>query len=139
DMHATMRQAGWTGDFQGFLKYLKTDPQFYAKTPYELIARSAYVANEVYGQLKFTFGLLPRYRFSIVPTPAAMAPYGTGGNGGLDTCLMNTYNLPARPLYTITPLTLHECVPGHSFQAALALEAPDRPEIRKTTYFSGYG
>ncbi|MGC1302547.1 MAG: DUF885 family protein [Caulobacteraceae bacterium] len=139
DMHATMRQAGWTGDFQGFLKYLKTDPQFYAKTPYELIARSAYVANEVYGQLKFTFGLLPRYRFSITPTPAAMAPYGTGGNGGLDTCLMNTYNLPARPLYTITPLTLHECVPGHSFQAALALEAPDRPEIRKTTYFSGYG
>ena len=139
DMQATMKAAGWTGDFQGFLKYLKTDPQFYAKTPYELIAKSTYVANEVYGQLKFTFGLLPRYRFSITPTPAAMAPYATGGNGGLDTCLMNTYNLPARPLYTILPLTLHECVPGHSFQAALALEAPDRPEIRKTTYFSGYG
>jgi uncharacterized protein (DUF885 family) len=139
DMKATMKQAGWTGDFQGFLRYLKTDPRFYAKTPYELIAKSTYIANKINGQLKFMFGLLPRYRFTIVPTPANIAPFATGGNGGLDTCLMNTYNLTARPLYTIPPLTAHECVPGHSFQAALALEAPDRPAIRKTTYFSGYG
>jgi uncharacterized protein (DUF885 family) len=139
DMQATMKAAGWTGDFPGFLKFLKTDPQFYAKTPYELIAKSAYVANRINGQLKFTIGLLPRYRFTIVPTPANIAPFGTGGNGGLESCLMNTYNLPARPLYTIPPLTAHECVPGHSFQAALALEGPNRPEIRKTTYFSGYG
>ncbi len=139
DMRNTMRSAGWTGDLQGFLEFLKHDPQFYAKTPYELIAKSTYVANQINGQLKYNFGVLPRYRFEIVPTPASIAPYGTGGNGGLDTCLMNTYNLPARPLYTIPPLTAHECVPGHSFQAALALEAPDRPAIRKTTYFSGYG
>ncbi|WP_336959992.1 DUF885 domain-containing protein [Sphingobium aquiterrae] len=139
DMKATMKQAGWTGDFQGFLNFLKTDPQFYAKTPYELVAKSAYVANRINGQLKYTVGLLPRFRFTIVPTPANVAPFGTGGNGGLDSCLMNTYNLPARPLYTIPPLTAHECVPGHSFQAALALEGPNRPQIRKTTYFSGYG
>ena len=139
DMQMTMKQAGWTGSFQGFLKYLKSDPRFYAKTPYELIAKSAYVANKINGQLRFTFGLLPRYRFTIVPTPANIAPFATGGNGGLDSCLMNTYNLPARPLYTIPPLTAHECVPGHSFQAALALEAPNRPAIRRTTYFSGYG
>lgn len=139
DMNATMKEAGWEGDFQEFLDFLKTDPQFYAKTPYELIAKSAYVANKVNGQLKFVIGLLPRYRFTIVPTPAAVAPFGTGGNGGLESCLMNTYNLPARPLYTIPPLTLHECAPGHSFQAALALEGPERPPIRKSTYFSGYG
>jgi uncharacterized protein (DUF885 family) len=139
DMQATMRQAGWRGDFKSFLHFLKTDPQFTAKTPYELVAKSAYVANKAYGQLKFTVGMLPRYRFWIVPTPANIAPFATGGNGGLESCLMNTYDLPSRPLYTIPPLTLHECVPGHSFQAALALEGPDRPEIRKTTYFSGYG
>ncbi|HWM28366.1 MAG TPA: DUF885 family protein [Woeseiaceae bacterium] len=139
DMKATMEDAGWEGSFKEFLKFLKNDPQFQAKTPYELIAKSAYVANKVNGQLKFVIGLLPRYRFTIVPTPAAIAPFGTGGNGGLESCLMNTYNLPARPLYTIPPLTVHECAPGHSFQAALALEGPDRPPIRKSTYFSGYG
>ena len=139
DMQATMKEAGWEGDFKEFLEFLKNDPQFYAGTPYDLIAKSAYVANKVNGQLKFVIGLLPRYRFTIVPTPAAIAPFGTGGNGGLESCLMNTYNLPARPLYTIPPLTLHECAPGHSFQAALALEGHDRPPIRKSTYFSGYG
>ena len=55
----------------------------------------------------------------------AIAPIYTGGRGGLEACLMNTYNLPARPLYTIVPLTLHECTPGHSFQAALALEGSE--------------
>ncbi len=139
DMQATMKQSGWTGDFQGFLHFLKTDPQFTAKTPYDLIAKSTYVANKITGQLKYTIGLLPRYRGNIVPTPANIAPFATGGNGGLESCLMNTYNLPARPLYTIPPLTAHECAPGHSFQAALALEGPNRPAIRKQTYFSGYG
>lgn len=139
DMRATMKEAGWEGDFQGFLDFLKSDPQFYAETPYELIAKSAYVANEVNGQLKYVIGLLPRYRFTIVPTPAAVAPFDTGGKGGLESCLMNTYDLPSRPLYTIPPLTLHECAPGHSFQAALALEGPERPPVRKATYFSGYG
>ena len=52
---------------------------------------------------------------------------------------MNTYNLPARPLYTLASLTLHECTPGHSFQAALALEGPERPSFRRGTSFSGYG
>jgi len=139
DMRATMKQAGWTGNFQGFLKYLKNDPQFYAKTPYELMAKSTYVANIINGKLKENFDFLPRYRFTIRPTPAAIAPFATGGNGGLESCLMNTYNLPARPLYTIPPLTAHECAPGHSFQAALALEGWDRPDFRKHIYFSGYG
>ena len=52
---------------------------------------------------------------------------------------MNTYNLPARPLYTLAALTLHECTPGHSFQAALTLESPERPPFRRGTSFSGYG
>jgi uncharacterized protein (DUF885 family) len=139
DMHATMQKAGWTGDFAGFLKFLKTDPQFYAKTPYDLLARADYIANKINGQLKYTLGLLPRYRFTIRPTPAAIAPFGTGGNGGLESCVMNTFNLPARPLYTLPSLVLHECSPGHSLQAALALEVPHQSELRKTTYFSGYG
>ena len=71
--------------------------------------------------------------------PDALAPIYTGGRGGLEACLMNTYNLPARPFYTLASLTLHECTPGHSFQAALALEGPERPPFRRGTSFSGYG
>ena len=139
EMEVVMRKAGWTGDFAGFLQFMKTDEQFVAKTPYELIAKTTYIINTVNGKIGQTIGLLPRFRFTILPTPAAIAPFGTGGNGGLDSCVFNTYNLPARKLYTLPALAVHECMPGHSFQAALAMEGPDRPDFRRSTYFSGYG
>jgi uncharacterized protein (DUF885 family) len=53
--------------------------------------------------------------------------------------MMNTYDLPVRPLYNIPALTLHECEPGHSFQAALSLERKNLPRFRRNLYFSGYG
>ena len=139
EMEAVKAKAGFQGDLPAFLKFLRTDPQFYAKTPDELLGVSAYVIKRVDGQLKYTFGLLPRYRFTLIPVPAAIAPTYTSGRGGLDACMMNTYDLPSRPLYQIPALTLHECNPGHSFQAALALEGQNRPAFRKQTYFSGYG
>ena len=71
--------------------------------------------------------------------PAALAPFYTSGRGGLESCQMNTYDLPSRPLYNIPVLTLHECTPGHSFQAALAKEGPALPRFRRNIYFSGYG
>jgi uncharacterized protein (DUF885 family) len=139
EMEKVKDQSGFKGDMPAFLKFLRTDPQFYAKTPDELLGVSAYVTKRVDGQLKNTIGLLPRYRFTIVPVPAAIAPYYTSGRGGLESCQMNTYDLPSRPLYQIPALTLHECNPGHSFQAAVALEQTGRPAFRKQTYFSGYG
>jgi uncharacterized protein (DUF885 family) len=139
EMEVVMRESGWKGSFPDFLTFLKTDPQFVAKTPYELIAKTTYIINKVNGKLGETIGLLPRYRFTILPTPAAIAPFGTGGNGGLDSCVFNTYNLPARKLYTLPALAVHECAPGHSFQAALALEGPSRPAFRRSTSFTGYG
>lgn len=139
EMQATMVEAGFKGSFQEFLKFLKTDPQFQAKTPDELMGVSSYVAKRVDGKIGDVIGRLPRKRFTIMPVPDAIAPFYTAGRGGLDSCLMNTYNLPVRPLYNIPALTLHECAPGHSFQAALALEAPERPDFRGETYFSGYG
>jgi len=53
--------------------------------------------------------------------------------------MMNTYDLPTRPLYNIPALTLHECEPGHSFQAALSEEQKALPRFRRNIYFSGYG
>jgi len=139
EMRATKDKAKFTGTMAEFFTFLRTDPQFYAKTPRELLSYSAYVAKKADDKLSETIGLLPRRRHGIRPVPEALAPIYTGGRGGLEACLMNTYNLPARPLYTIPPLTLHECTPGHSFQAALAQEGPERPPFRRATSFSGYG
>jgi uncharacterized protein (DUF885 family) len=139
EMEATKTRAGFKGTMAEFFQFLRTDPQFYAKTPRELLSYSAYVAKQADWKLSDTIGTLPRRRHGIRPVPDAIAPIFTGGRGGLEACLMNTYNLPARPLYTLAALTLHECTPGHSFQAALALEGPDRPPFRRGTSFSAYG
>jgi uncharacterized protein (DUF885 family) len=139
EMEATKRRANFTGTMAEFFEFLRTDPQFYARTPRELLSYSAYVSKKADWKLGETIGFLPRRRHGIRPVPEALAPIYTGGRGGLEACLMNTYNLPARPLYTLAALTLHECTPGHSFQAALALEGPERPPFRRGTSFSGYG
>jgi len=139
EMRAVMKKSGFKGSFPEFLAFLRTDPQFYATTPHQLIAEATYISKKADHKLKDTFGFLPRYRHGIVAVPDAIAPIYTAGRGGLETCLFNTYNLPQRPLYNLPALVLHECTPGHSFQAALALEGPSRPPFRRTTYFSGYG
>jgi uncharacterized protein (DUF885 family) len=139
EMQKTMRETGFKGTFQDFLKFLKTDPQFKAKTPDDLLGVSSYVAKRTDGVIGKYFGLLPRHRFGIIPVPDALAPFYTSGRGGLDSCMMNTYDLPVRPLYNIPALTLHECEPGHSFQAALSLERKNLPRFRRNLYFSGYG
>jgi uncharacterized protein (DUF885 family) len=139
EMEDTKQKAGFTGTMAEFFHFLRTDPQFYAKTPRELLSYSAYVSKKADWKLAETIGTIPRRRHGIRPVPEALAPIYTGGRGGLESCLMNTYNLPARPLYTLASLTLHECTPGHSFQAALALEGPQRPPFRRGTSFSGYG
>lgn len=139
DMRATMRSTGFQGDFKAFLAFLRSDPQFYARTPAELLGAAALVIKKADGHLARLFTTLPRHRFGLRAVPAAIAPVYTSGRGGLDACYINTHDLPSRPLYNLVALTLHECVPGHSHQAAMALEAPARSPFRRATYFSGYG
>ena len=139
EMQKTMRESGFKGSMPEFLQFLKTDPQFYAKTPDELLGVSAYVAKRVDEVIGQHFGLLPRKRFGIIPVPDSLAPFYTSGRGGLENCMMNTYDLPVRPLYNIPVLTLHECEPGHSFQLAISSEQRALPAFRRNLYFSGMG
>ena len=140
EMLGTIEDAEFAGNIQDFIQFLRTDPQFYAKTPDELLGYASYVAKRTDARLGDILGFLPRARFTIMPVPDAIAPFYTSGRGGLDSCLMNTYNLPARPLYALAALTLHECAPGHALQAAIAQEGPgDVPDFREDNYFSGYG
>lgn len=139
EMEKVKAEAGFEGSLQEFVRFLRTDPQFVADTPDELMGVSAYTAKRVDGVIADYFGFLPRHRFTIRPVPDAIAPFYTAGRGGLDACTMNTYDLPSRPLYNIPALTLHECTPGHSFQAGVALEQDEAPPFRRQAYFSGFG
>ncbi|WP_375291310.1 DUF885 family protein, partial [Qipengyuania sp.] len=138
-MKVIKEEVGFDGTLPEFVTFLRSDPQFVARTPDELMGVSSYVAKRVDGQLDRFFGFLPRHRFTIRPVDPSIAPFYTAGRGGFDACQMNTYDLPSRPLYNIPALTLHECAPGHSFQMSLAVERPDAPRFRRRTYFSGFG
>jgi len=138
-MLGVMKEAGFKGDLPGFLAFLRTDPQFYARTPQELLSRAAWIAKTFDGKAKSWFGRLPRSRFGIVPVPADIAPFYTSGRGGPGVYLVNTYNLPSRPLYALPALTLHESAPGHAFQMPLAQENKDLLPFRRQSYISAYG
>ncbi len=138
EMHDIMKQVGFKGDLQAFLHFLRTDPQFYAKTPQELLKSAAWTSKKFDAKADQFFGHLPRRRFAIVPVPDDQAPFWTAGRGGPGTYWVNTYNLPARPLYSLPALTLHESAPGHAFQIPLAQEQQGVPPFRRA-YISAYG
>ena len=138
-MLEVMKEAKFDGELPAFLEFLRTDPQFYARTPQDLLDDAAWIAKQVDGKVGAYFGRLPRKRFTIKPVPADIAPFYTSGRGGPGVYLVNTYDLPSRPLYSLRALTLHESAPGHAFQMPLAEENKDQPEFRQNTYISAYG
>jgi uncharacterized protein (DUF885 family) len=125
--------------FPAFLHFLRTDPQFYPKTPEELLKQAAWIAKRVDAKVGDYIGRLPRQRFAIEPVPPDLAPFYTGGRGGPGIYLVNTYDLPSRPLYNLTALTLHESSPGHALQMPLAAEQQGLPDFRRYGYISAYG
>ncbi len=138
-MLEVMKETDFKGDFPAFLTFLRTDPQFYPKTKEELLMRAAWIAKRFDAKAEQYFGYLPRKRFAIIPVPDDIAPYYTAGRGGPGVYLVNTYNLPARSLYNLTALTLHESAPGHAFQMPVAMEHKEQPEFRQKTYISAFG
>lgn len=147
DMEETMKGAKFTGSFADFLAFLRRDPQFYAKTPMALLKDASYIAKEIDGKLPQYFSKLPRMTYRVEAVPATLAPnytagrYNPGPNDGRTpgSYWVNTYALDRRPLYSLPALTLHEAVPGHHFQIALARELADLPAFRRNTYLSAFG
>ncbi len=147
EMEEVIRKTGFSGSFADFLKFLRTDPRFYAKTPEELLREASRIAKRADGKLPSLFGRLPRQPYGVEPVPAEIAPKYTGGRyvgappGGkkAGTYWVNTYALESRPLYTLTSLTLHEAVPGHHLQGALSAELTDLPVFRRFLYVDAFG
>ncbi|PQA87433.1 DUF885 domain-containing protein [Hyphococcus luteus] len=147
EMNAVIEETGFDGTFDEFVDFLRTDKQFYPKTPEALLERAAWIAKDIDGRLPGYFGKLPRQPYSVEPVPAEIAPNYTSGRyvsappGGTrgGQYWVNTYALDKRPFYEMTALTLHEAVPGHHLQNALALEVEDAPEFRKQFYPHAFG
>ncbi len=138
-MQDVMRQTGFKGTLPEFLKFLRIDPQFYETTPQGLLNRAAWIAKEFDRVAPRWFGRMPRGRFGIIKVPDDIAPYYTAGRGGASTYLLNTYDLPSRPTYSLPALTLHESAPGHSWQTTLASENKGLKPWRRYDYISAYG
>jgi uncharacterized protein (DUF885 family) len=147
EMEAIIAELEFDGGFADFIQFLRTDGQFYAKTPHELLAEASYIAKKTDGRLPQMFGRLPRQPYGIAKVPENLAPFFTGGRY-VDAPLesyrggyywVNTYALESRPLYTLPALTLHEAAPGHHLQIALAKEQGQQPAFRRNDYISAYG
>ena len=148
EMEKIILELEFQGNFSEFLDFLRTDPQFYATSPEQLLMIARDMAKRADEQLPRFFKTLPRKPYGVAAVPAAIAPkYTTGRYVGTSKnstdpgyYWVNTYDLPSRPLYVLPSLTVHEAVPGHHLQGSLNLELGDSiPQFRKNTYLSAYG
>ena len=148
EMIEIIKELNFKGSFEEFFKFLRTDDQFYAKTPKELLMYARDISKRADAQLPRFFKTLPRKPYGVAPVPDAIAPKYTGGRyvGTSKNSTepgyywVNTYDLKSRTLYTIPALTVHEAVPGHHLQNALNNELGDSiPQFRRNLYLSAYG
>jgi uncharacterized protein (DUF885 family) len=147
EMMQIIEELEFDGGFDEFAEFLRTDPQFYATTPEQLLKETAYTAKRIDYVMPGFFGVLPRQSYGVVPVPDEIAPnYTTGAYSGAPLggdhggiYYVNTYALDQRPLFEIPSLTLHEAVPGHHHQGALSAEMEDVPDFRNNLYFSAFG
>ena len=151
EMQTEMAAAGFKGTFPEFLKFLRTDPQFYATSREDLMEKSARMAKRADDELPKIFATLPRLPYGVrevardIEENYTTARYNPGSPqlgiaGGL---MVNTSHLDQRPLYEHPALMVHEGVPGHHLQIAIQQELGDQPWFRRqadvTAFVEGWG
>jgi uncharacterized protein (DUF885 family) len=147
EMDAVMAETGFTGSFSEFLAFLRSDPQFYARSDTELMDKAREITGRIDAVLPLWFNTLPRLGYTVDPVPLSIAPGYTTGRysqgdpleGRKGSYLVNTYALAQRPLYELPALSAHEAVPGHHLQIALAQEMSDQPRFRQEYYATAFG
>lgn len=147
EMQAVIEEVGFEGDFAEFLEFLRTDERFYPQSADELMKHAAWLAKRADAQMPSMFGKMPRLPYGVEPVPEHIAPKYTAGryvsapagSTRAGTYWVNTYALDTRPFYNLESLTLHEAVPGHHHQVALAAELENVPPFRRFDYISAFG
>ncbi len=145
-MDETIKASGFKGSFADFQKFLRTDPQFYAKSKEELLEKASRMAKRADDAMPGLFATLPRLPYGVRPVPDEIADgYTTGrywpgspDQGIAGAYIVNTSKLDQRPLHELPALTLHEGVPGHHHQIALSQERKDLPSFRRNSYTTAY-
>ncbi|MGM0460437.1 MAG: DUF885 domain-containing protein [Bacteroidota bacterium] len=135
EMMDIIEEVEFTGSFEEFLEFLRTDPQFFVDEPVDLLKEAMWHSKRMDGKLPELFHIhnLPRRSYGVEPVPDHLAPRYTGGRYSLGGGTraghywVNTYDLPSRTLYTLEALTYHEAVPGHHLQIGLHQEMEDLP------------
>ena len=146
EMEAIRKQVGFEGDLYAFFEFLRTDPQFYYNTAEELLAGYRDICKRADPELTKLFRNLPRQPYGVIPVPSYIeksvttAYYQPGSNdaGRAGFFFANTYDLKSRPKWEMEALALHEAVPGHHLQLAVADEIVGLPEFRKYGRYTGY-
>jgi len=146
EMNRVMKDAGYS-DFGAFCEHLRSDAKFYFNKPDELLTGYRDIVKRVDPELVRFFGVLPRLPYGVTPIPSyaersqTTAYYQPGSlkGGRPGYYYANTYNLKARPKWEMEALSLHEAVPGHHLQIALAQEMENLPEFRKNLWITAYG
>jgi len=150
-MQAIQREVAYEGSFQDFLHHLRSDPEFYFDNPNDLLAAYRECCQRINPKLPQLFHKLPDIPYEVQPIPSQLAadtttayyqpPSANGNRPG--TYYVNLYRPDMRPNYEIEALSLHESVPGHHLQIALAMELTDLPQFRRyglcTAYIEGWG
>lgn len=146
EMDKVIQSTGFKGSFKEFTEFLRTDPRFFYDKADDLVDGYRIIVKKIDPELAHEFGKLPRLPYGVVVIPAFSAPsqttafyqLGSPKAGRAGSYFVNTYNLKARPKWEMEALSLHESVPGHHLQLALAQELEGVPEFRKHIDYTAF-
>ncbi len=146
ELEALVGEIGFHGSLPELFAWAQTDPRFVVASAEELVTCYRDLCKRVDPELPRLFAVLPRLPYGVAPMPdhasaSAPAAYylpGSGRVGRPGVFWVNTYDLPSRPTWEMVPLALHEAVPGHHLQIALADELDHLPPFRRHAYEWAY-